>query len=338
MDDDTHSMPSRISLIERIKIEHYLKNGESFREISRQLGRSVSSISEEVRGIKGRDSYTAVLANKRSKKNSKSRNQKKYKIDKDEVLKEIIFSKLRKQWSPKQMSMYLRKNKALHMTVSPETIYAYLFVLPRGTLKKELLSCLRQNRKHRRKQKRNCQNPKKLEEMLSIHERPKEVEDRIIPGHWEGDLIVGKRNQSAIGTLVERTTRTLLLVPLKSRDTQHVAKAFARVMKRLPKEMKLTMTYDQGREMAKHKLITEMTGIKIYFADPRSPWQRGTNENTNGLIRQYFPKGTDFTTVTRYKLKKVQDLLNTRPRKTLDWLTPQEAFDTLINNGHCSVK
>jgi len=174
------------------------------------------------------------------------------------------------------------------MTISHETIYAYIYVLSRGSLKKELLSNLRQERQYRRKQKRGAKAKKSLKDMLSIHERPKEVEDRIIPGHWEGDLIIGKRNQSALGTLVERTTRTVLLVPLKNRDAEHVAKAFARVIKRLPKEMKLTMTYDQGREMAKHKIITEMTGVKVYFADPHSPWQRGTNENTNGLLRQSY--------------------------------------------------
>ena len=147
---------------------------------------------------------------------------------------------------------------------------------------------------------------------------------------------MGKRNQSCLGTLVERTTRTVLLVPLKSKDAYHVAKEFAKVIKRLPKEMKLTMTYDQGREMIRHDIITKMTGVKVYFADPRSPWQRGTNENTNGLIRQHFPKGTDFNKVSRKEIKRVQNLLNSRPRKVLDWLTPYEAFDKIVNK--CSVR
>lgn len=221
-------------------------------------------------------------------------------------------------------------------TISHEAIYAYIYVLPRGGLKKELISNLRQERKYRRTQRRGVKAKKSLENMLSIHERPKEIEDRIIPGHWEGDLIMGKRNQSCLGTLVERTTRTLLLVQLKSKDAEHVATEFAKVIKKLPKEMKLTMTYDQGREMAKHDIITKMTGVKVYFADPRSPWQRGTNENTNGLIRQYFPKGIDFTKVSKKEIKRVQNLLNGRPRKTLSWLTPFEAFDKLLNK--CSVK
>lgn len=180
-----------------------------------------------------------------------------------------------------------------------------------------MLSCLRQNRKHRHKQRRGVEAKRKLEDMLSIEERPKEVEDRIVPGHWEGDLIVGKNNRSALGTLVERTTRTTILVPVKSRDAEVVAKAFAKAVKRLPKEMRLTLTYDQGREMASHKLFTNITGIKVYFAHPRSPWERGTNENTNGLIRQYFPKGTEFNKITRYEVKRAQNRLNGRPRKNV---------------------
>ena len=168
--------------------------------------------------------------------------------------------------------------------------------------------------------------------MLSIDERPKEVADRIIPGHWEGDLIIGKNNRSALGTLVERTTRTTILVPIKNREAETVAKAFAKAVKKLPQQMKLTLTYDQGREMASHKLFTNITGVKVYFAHPRSPWERGTNENTNGLIRQYFPKGTDFNEVSKYEVKRAQHRLNGRPRKTLDYSTPYESFNQLINS------
>lgn len=171
---------------------------------------------------------------------------------------------------------------------------------------------------------------RKIEDMLSIEERPKEVEDRIIPGHWEGDLIIGKNNRSALGTLVERTTRTTILVPVKSKEAEVVAKAFAKEVKKLPQQMKLSMTYDHGREMARHKLFT---GIKVYFAHPRSPWERGTNENTNGLIRQFFPKGTNFNKISRYEIKKVQDLLNGRPRQTLGFQKPCEVFNQLINNS-----
>ena len=166
--------------------------------------------------------------------------------------------------------------------------------------------------------------------MISIHERPKEVEDRIIPGHWEGDLIVGKDHKTAMGTIVERTTRTVILVPLKKRDAESVRKAFAKELKSLPKQMTLSMTYDQGKEMSEHKLFTEETNMQVYFCDPHSPWQRGTNENTNMLIRDFFPKQTDFSKFTRKEIKHVQKLLNERPRKTLDWLTPKERFRELL--------
>ena len=184
------------------------------------------------------------------------------------------------------------------MRISPEAIYTYVYVLPRGSLKKELTACLRQNHKRRHKQSRSVKMERRIEDMLSIEERPKEVEDRIIPGHCEGDLIIRKNNRSALGTLVERTTRTTILVPVKSRGAEIVAKAFAKEVKKLPRQMKLTMTYDQVREMARHKLFTKISGIKVYFAHPRSPWERGTNENTNGLIRQFFPKGTDFNKIS----------------------------------------
>jgi IS30 family transposase len=166
--------------------------------------------------------------------------------------------------------------------------------------------------------------------MISIHERPKEVEDRTIPGHWESDLIVGKGNRSAIGTLVERTTRMTILVPLQKKDAASVRKAFAKTVKRLPKEAFRSITHDRGSEMYEHELFTKDTAVKVYFADPHAPWQRGTNENTNGLIRDFFPKGTDFSQVPTKYLKYVQRLLNERPRKTLNWRTPKESFRELL--------
>jgi IS30 family transposase len=169
--------------------------------------------------------------------------------------------------------------------------------------------------------------------MISIEERPKEVEDRTIPGHWEGDLIIGKGHQSALGTLVERTTRFVILVPLKAKDATTVRKAFARELKRLPKQVCKSMTYDQGTEMSEHKLFTKETKIKVYFAHPHSPWERGTNENTNMLIRDFFPKGTDFREVSRYKIKKVQELLNTRPRKVLNWKFPGDVFANILQDS-----
>jgi len=237
------------------------------------------------------------------------------------VEREEISRMLAQDFSFRQMTMRL----------SSETIYTYIYILPRGTLKKELISCLRQNRKRRYRHTRGAKPVRNLEDMLSIEERPQSLEDRIIPGHWEGDLIVGKYNRSALGTLVERTTRTTILVPLKNRNAYDLAKAFAKEVIKLPQQMKLSLTYDQGREMAEHKLFTHITGMKVYFAHPRSPWERGTNENTNGLVRQYFPKGTDFNNVSRYQIKKVQNLLNGRPRKVLNFQKPYEVFNQLIN-------
>jgi len=166
--------------------------------------------------------------------------------------------------------------------------------------------------------------------MISIHERPLEVADRCVPGHGESDLIIGKNHLSAIGTLVERTTRTTILVPLKAKDAKTVRQAFARTVKRLPKEVFKSITHDRGSEMSQHELFTIETNVQIYFADPQSPWQRGTNENTNGLIRQYFPKGTDFTLISKAELKRVQTELNQRPRETLNWQTPEESFARLL--------
>jgi IS30 family transposase len=169
-----------------------------------------------------------------------------------------------------------------------------------------------------------------IPDMISIEERPTEVADRSIPGHWEGDLILGLHNRSALGTLVERTTRTVLLVPLRSKTAPEVRTAFARAIRRVPTELRKTLTYDRGWEMAEHRLFTRGTKMQVYFAHPQSPWERGTNENTNGLIRQFFPKGTDFSTVSRYQIRKAEHLLNARPRKTLNWQTPYEALAAVL--------
>ena len=326
---------TRLSLEEREEISRMLAQQCSFQNIAKTLRRSVSTVSREIAaGSCNKYTYRAGKAQGRALRNSRKRKAGKYVMDKGVKLKRYVYRKLRLKWSPVQIAETLEHEYPtdMAMRISPEAIYTYLYVLPRGVLKKELLACLRQNRKRRHKQQRGVEATRKLEEMLSIEERPKEVEDRIIPGHWEGDLIVGKNNRSALGTLVERMTRTTILIQVKSKGAEDVAKAFAKEVKKLPKQMKLTMTYDQGREMASHKLFTHITGVKVYFAHPRSPWERGTNENTNGLIRQYFPKGTDFTKVSRYEVKRAQHQLNGRPRKILNWQTPYEVFNQLINS------
>lgn len=320
---------------EREEISRMLAERKAFREIARELGRHVSTISREVSGGScNRYTYRAVRAERRAQRNSGKRKRGQYVLERNVQLREYVMSKLRMKWSPAQIAKNVKREYPcdMGMRISAETIYQYLYVLPRGELKKELLSCLRQKRKYRHKQRRGTKAKRDIEGMLSIEERPEEVADRIVPGHWEGDLIVGKYNKTVLGTLVERTTRTVLLVPLKSRDAHEVRRAFSRKIKKLPGEMKLSMTYDQGREMAEHKKLTKETGMTVYFAHPKSPWERGTNENTNGLIRQYFPKGTDFSKVSRYRIRKAQDQLNGRPRKVLNWMKPIEVFESLINS------
>jgi IS30 family transposase len=216
------------------------------------------------------------------------------------------------------------------MQVSHETIYTYIYLLPRGELRKELVSYLRQEKKSRYPRKGKNDKRGKISEMISIEERPAEVADRSLAGHWEGDLIVGKGHKSAIGTIVERRTRAVILVPLKEKDASSVRKAFEKEVKKLPQQMRLSLTYDQGVEMSEHKLFTANSKMKVYFCHPASPWERGTCENTNMLVRDFFKKGTDFNLVTRKELKHVQYLLNTRPRKTLNWDTPMNALNKEI--------
>lgn len=220
------------------------------------------------------------------------------------------------------------------MRISHEAIYRYIYVLPRGTLKTTLVKALRQERKYRRKKHGRKGNPEetrgKIADMLSIEERPAEAADRTIPGHWEGDLIMGKYKRTALGALVERTTRYTILVPLKAKDAGSVRRAYTNELRSLPTEIAKTLTCDQGKEMSEHRQFTMDTGMQVYFAHPGSPWERGTNENTNGLIRQYFPKGTEFDKVSTREIKRVQRELNDRPRAVLHYKKPDEAINQLV--------
>lgn len=299
-------------------------------DIADVLNRHPSTIRRELKRFGPRTPYSPLLAQRDAKKKRKiPRTPKKLS---DEPLWQLVQTKLRCQWSPEQIAHWLKSEYADDMSkqVSHETIYTYLYTLPRGELRKELIAQLRQGRMGRQRRKRGPHRRGQIPHILSIHERPPEVADRCVPGHWESDLIIGQNTQSAIGTLVERTTRTTILVPLKAKDAATVRAAFARTVKRLPREVFKSITHDRGTEMSQHELFTKDTKVQIYFADPQSPWQRGTNENTNGLIRQYFPKGTDFTKVPTRELKRVQKLLNQRPRKTLNWETPEEAFAKVL--------
>lgn len=321
-----------LTIFEREALSQLLLRGGSLGDIAKAMGRHKSTLSREISSGKlGRAGYRA-LTSQAFVDERKHIPKKPRKILNNPQLEEYIQTGLRKGWSPEQIANRLKLEYPLQfdMHISHESIYTYLYVLPRGELRKELLSCLRQERRLRRKRGNIHSKRGQIPNMISIEERPKEVENRSVPGHWEGDLIVGKDRKSALGTLVERTTRTTILVPLKEKHAKAVRRAFARETKKLPDQMKLSLTYDRGKEMSEHQLFTKQTKIQVYFAHPQSPWERGTNENTNGLIRRYFPKGTDFNKIQRKEIKAVQDSLNGRPRKVLKYLTPFEAIESLL--------
>jgi len=320
---------------ERESISRGLAQHKSIRQLARELNRSPSTISREIRRNKGKSGYRAFSASRRAKAAASSRKRGKRKIEKQEGLLSYVMEKLQREWSPQEISKRLKIEYAwdMNMQVSHEAIYQYIYVLPRGELKQLLIKGLRQERKHRRPQKRGdtAETRGKIANMLSIEERPAEVAERSVPGHWEGDLILGKYKHSALGTLVERTTRYTILVPLgEHKDATSVREAYAEAFKSLPAELKKSLTYDQGKEMSEHEQFTIDTGIQVYFAHPGSPWERGTNENTNGLIRQYFPKGTDFTQVSKEEILEVQRKLNDRPRRALGYLKPDEVINQLV--------
>ncbi|MCX5698882.1 MAG: IS30 family transposase [Candidatus Omnitrophica bacterium] len=323
----------RITLLEREEISRHLASGYSLRVIAASLNRAPSSISREIHqsGVVDLKYYRAIFAQWQSSK-MRHKLRKNRKLATNVALRKIVLFYLAKNWSPEQIAkrLIILYPNDMAMRISHETIYSYIYILPRGRLKRNLISSLRRNHKYRRKQNSNRRNNGTIQNYLSIEERPKEVADRIIPGHWEGDLVIGQRNASAIGTLVERTTRMSFLVKLDNQDAHIVRKAFAEEFRHLPKSLKKTLTYDRGAEMSQHKLFSKDTEITVYFAHPHSPWERGSNENTNALIRQYFPKGTDFSKISNNRLKEVQDELNDRPRKTLGWYTPHEKFSELL--------
>lgn len=323
----------RLTMSDREEISRGLAAKWTFSHIAHNINRPVSTVSREVKGnCKSKRCYRAARADQKAR-NVRHRQKQLKKLEKNDLLKNYVLEKLRLKWSPEEIAKRLKTDYATDMTMqaSYETIYTYLYCLPRGSLKKELLKCLRQERKYRHSRKAIHAKRSTITDFLSISERPEEVKDRIIPGHWEGDLIMGsKRSNTAMGTLVERTTRYLLLVPLTGHDALTVRMEFAKAVKNIPRHLKKSLTYDRGTEMAQHKLFTQNTKIQVYFADPHSPWQRGTNENTNGLIRQYFPKGIDFRTVSRQEIRRVQNQMNDRPRKALQYLKPDEAFSQLL--------
>jgi len=325
----------RLTMADREEISRGLAAGWTYSHIAHNINRPASTVSREVKSnCKYKRCYRAATADQRARDSRHGQKQPK-KLEENVWLRDYVLEKLRLKWSPEEIAKRLKTDYATDMTMraSYETIYAYLYCLPRGSLKKELLKCLRQERRFRHNRKAVHAKRSTITDFLSISERPEEVKDRIIPGHWEGDLVMGsKKSNTALGTLVERTTRYLLLVPLTAHDALTVRTEFAKALKYIPKFLKKSLTYDRGTEMTQHKLFTQNTKIQVYFADPHSPWQRGTNENTNGLIRQYFPKGIDFRTISRREIRLVQDQMNDRPRKALQYLKPDEAFSQLLIN------
>lgn len=325
----------RLGNKERESISRGLAQNWSIRAIARQIGRAASTIAREIKRNSGKTGYRAFSASQRSKTTAASRKKGKSYLAKQQGLRRYVLEKLEAEWSPKEISERIKMEYPNDMTmqISHEAIYQYIYVLPRGELKGALIKALRQEHKYRRTQKtgKTEENRGKIANMLSIEERPAEVSDRTVPGHWEGDLILGKYKRSAMGTLVERTTRYTILVPLgNKKDALSVRESYAKAFKTVPNELKKTLTYDQGKEMSQHSQFTIDTGIQVFFAHPGSPWERGTNENTNGLIRQYFPKGTDFTQVSVDEIIEVQRKLNDRPRKVLDYNKPNEVFNYLV--------
>lgn len=321
----------RLSFSERIEIEKLISHFKTYAEIAITLNRSKSTIQREVVKL-GRDDYKAMKAECLAVGKSSNRKDGKNKMNVCAALKKYVLAKLELRWSPRQISMTLKKEfpEKDNMQISHESIYLYIYLHAKKELKATLITQLRQKRKFRGNVRRGADKRTTIADPIRIDERPEEVKGRLIPGHWEGDLVMGKERHSAIGTLVERTSRTIIIVPLKARDATTVRKAFEKEFKSIPKQMKKTMTYDNGTEMAQHKLFTKNTKIQVYFTHPYSPWERPTNENSNGLIRDYFPAGTDFNLITKARLKEVQNQLNERPRNVLNWRTPKEVFEELI--------
>lgn len=322
--------PARLSLDDRVNIKIWLEGGESFAEIGRRLGRATSTVSREVGGVGARDSYAPMAAHRGAAE--RARRPKPTRLASNSGLCARVIEDLRHLWSPEQISGRLKVEfpDDPEMQVSHETIYKSLFIQGRGELRRELTRCLRTGRTRRKPRGRPSQQGR-IPDMVPISARPAEVADRAVPGHWEGDLILGAEGKSAVGTLVERTSRLTILLHLPEDHTAlSVRTAAAEAIGDLPAALRRTLTWDQGREMAHHVAFTVDTGVRVYFCDPHSPWQRPTNENTNRLLRQYLPKGTNLTAHSKGDLQAIADNLNGRPRKVLGFMTPSEKYAELV--------
>jgi IS30 family transposase len=317
---------------EREEISRGLAAGRSMRAIARQLGRSPSTVAREVKRNAGAGAYRAEAAEQAAWRRGKR--PKRCLLERNEPLRELVTQKLQKDWSPQQISNWLRSrpDNRPDMQVSHETIYRSLFVQAKATLKQELTAHLRSRRRMRRTHKRVDNKRGQIVGAVSISERPPEAADRAVPGHWEGDLVVGVKS-SYVATLVERRSRYVMLAKLDNKSSTTVVDALIELIKRLPENVMRTLTWDRGTELAQHARFTVASDVQVYFCDPRSPWQRGTNENTNGLLRQYLKKTDDLSVYTQEQLDEFARRLNTRPRMTLGWKTPAEVFSETIEPG-----
>lgn len=318
----------RLSAEERQLLSAARQDGLSVRQIANELGRAPSTVSREVRRNRCSIGYQWRVAHYRA--GQRARRPKAFKLERHRHLCRWVERLLRKNWSPEQIANRLRKE---HLDdprwwVSPEAIYRALYVQGRGALREELTRHLRKGRPRR---KHGPEKRGHIIDMVNISERPAEAKDRAVPGHWEGDLLIGKAGKSQVGMLTERTTRLTLLMKLEDRTAPHVAEALAAQIKKLPQEMKRSLALDQGKEFAAHVSFTLDTGLQVYFCDPGAPWQRGTAENTVGLLRQYLPKDQDLSRLSQEQLNAIAAELNDRPRKTLNWLKPVEAYSQLVS-------
>jgi IS30 family transposase len=324
---------SRLALnaAEREEISRAVVSGTSMREIAAKLGRAPSTISREIARNGGLESYRASQADQAAW--DRARRPKVCRLAANRVLARLVAKKLQSEWAPEQIAGWLKRTYPgdTGFQVSHETIYRSLFIQSRGALKKELVEHLRRTRVMRRSRHhtQKTDNHGRILDTVSISERPAAAEDRAVPGHWEGDLLCGSKN-SQIATLVERQTRYVMLVKLAKKDSETVINALIKTVRKLPDELNKSLTWDRGSEMAEHRRFTLATDIQVYFCDPQNPWQRGSNENTNGLLRQYFPKGMDLSGYTQAQLNAIARRLNERPRKTLSFETPAERYRQVV--------
>jgi IS30 family transposase len=320
-----------LTLVEREEISRGVAAGESARAIAARLGRSPSTVTRELNRHHGRRGYRAGEADQRTWESA--RRPQLCKLARQPALRELVAGKLEQDWSPEQIAGWLKARFPLDQTmrVSHETIYLTLFIQARGALKRELVAHLRHARSLRRPRTASRANrgQGQIVDAVSIRERPAEAADRAIPGHWEGDLLAGAGN-SHLATLVERHSRFLILVAVDRKDTRSVTNALSRQVNRLPQQLRRSLTWDRGMEMAEHARFTVATDVKVYFCDPQSPWQRGSNENTNGLLRQYLPKATDLSKLSQPQLDTIAAKLNTRPRQTLNFKTPAATLNAAL--------